>query len=234
MQNPVLALRCQRSIALNHRAAAAIAYVRGNNPRERLAMSAVSLANEHHSGFVKLMETEHFASAAAMLRPIAEASTCAHWVTYVASPRWIAQVGTTRERDTPNLDRMITALANSGIPFEGIHELRKQLQMASWRRFHKFTHGGLSQLTRRESAQTFNQEENHHHLLLADTFFLAGAAIGTVWSADPDLRTFVVAEYSRVNTERVQAFGGPAVSDWAGLPPAPNLDSTSIAPGSTS
>lgn len=224
MENPVLSLRVQRSSVLNQRAAEVLTNVRGATKRASLALSAVGLSHEHHSAFLRLMETTHFASAAAMLRPIAEASACAHWITYVAHREWISQASADSAWDTPTLDDMLRALARCGTQFEGIQGLIKLLQTAHWTRFHKYTHGGLLQLTRRDRAETFDQKENHWHLNLADTFHLAGAAIGGVWADDEALRGFVRVERRRLNDELATVFGGARVADAPDLPPTPHRD----------
>lgn len=224
MSSSSLSLRAQRSLALNDFAATLLNKLSSTSKRARLALSAVNLSNEHHSALVRLVLTEHYASAAAMLRLIGEASACAHWIAYVADSEWVSRAEHDSTWDTPNLDDMIRALANSGLPIEGIEALRKLLQRAEWRRFHKFTHGGLVQLTRRERAETFSETENFFHLNLADSFFLAGVAVGTVLAPSDALFDFVGAERKRVNCEAVDLFGAARAPEWRGLPPTPFAD----------
>lgn len=85
INEPALALRHQRSRELNQRIAEMLVGLQHKQPRADFAMRAASLAHEHHSGFLRLMDSEHFASAAALLRPIVEASMIAYWVSYAAS-----------------------------------------------------------------------------------------------------------------------------------------------------
>lgn len=222
LENPVLALRCQRTKALNDQLAQNLAVITAPNKRARIAFFAVSLAHEHHSGFVRLMDSEHFASSAAILRPIAEAAACAHWITYAAKPEWVNTALTDAGRDPPTLDKMINALSNCGVAFDGIKSLRRLLQQPAWTRFHSFTHGGMDQLARRPQAQTFDQSECHANFIMADVFLLSGAAIATAWSDSIGLRGVIGAEYDSINNERRRVFGGPAAPPWKGLPPPPS------------
>lgn len=216
---PTLALRCQRSRVLSSDLGAALAEIRSESDRGEVALRAISLAHEHHSAFLCLIYSMHFASAAALLRPIAEASACAHWVTYVARPEWVTAALTEEGRDQPSLDRMITQLASSGVPIAGIKDMRKLLQTPTWKVFHSFTHGGLSQLARRGNAETFDVHANRANIYMAESFLLAGAAIATVWTSNLQLRELLIAERSRQATELREAFDGPEISQWEDLPP---------------
>lgn len=223
MGHSILSLRCQRSKALSELAAKQLGSLQGATIRCHLALASVSLAHEHHSGLSMLMYRDHYASAAAMLRPIAEASVRAHWLIYAADARTIETLASA-QTDTPNLDSMIRALAKCTTPPEGISDLQRLLPTADWRRFHKYNHGGIHQLRRRQREETFGLEECHEHLLLADFFLLGGVSIGTVLGADASFSSFVSAEYGRANHESVHTFGKPDTGPWKGLPSPPRLD----------
>src|SRR5690348_16028455 len=102
--------RCNESKYFSAQMASRLARIDHPSPRRHLALAAVSLAHEHHSGHVQLMGTCHFASAAALLRPLAEASARAHWLIYAASDKKIEAMSNDKET-TPDLDRMINAMA---------------------------------------------------------------------------------------------------------------------------
>lgn len=170
-----------------------------------------------------LMRSDHRASAAAMLRPIAEASVRAHWLVYAARVEYVERLSEVGA-DTPNLDDMITELARCATPSVGISHLKRLLPTPHWRRFHKYNHGGMGQLIRRPREESFNQEECHEHLLLADIFLLAGVGIATAIFSSPDLSRFVADELARINHEGVTVFGKEDGGPWQGLPRAPDWD----------
>lgn len=215
--------RCLTSYELSQEALEFLSRARPITIRQRLAVSAIDLATEHHSGFVPLMRTCHYASAAAMLRPTAEASTSAWWMTYVAKGSVIQSLSA-EGQDTPTIDVMIKELAAANLGLPGLKNLAGMRQRIEWRRFHKFTHGGMIQLERRFSPETFSGLENRYHLLMADLFMLAGVALGTVLFDSDGLLAWVVRKREELYAEGVREFGVTAAFEpWPadGLPPAP-------------
>jgi hypothetical protein len=164
------------------------------------------------------MDSEHFATAAAILRPTAEASACAHWATYVANDVWLDLAFTDKAREPPTLDKMIGALAKCGVTFDGIQDLVRLLQKPAWKRFHSFTHGGMHQLSRRPQAETFDQAECLANFIMADIFLISGAAIATTWPSGINLRGVIASEFESIDSERVRTFGGIPAPPWKGLP----------------
>lgn len=207
MNRPDLSLsqRCEQSKAFNQQAASHLARIPYSTPRQHFALAAVSLAHEHHSGLIHLTSTCHFASAAALLRPLAEASVRAHWFMYAASKQKVGAVASGIET-TPDLDKMINALSKCAVAPPGIHDLKRILQTNNWTRFHKYTHGDMPQLSRRANPQPFAEFENLNHLILADHFLLAGASIGTVLLEDKTFFRFVVKSFTYLNEEAVALY----------------------------
>lgn len=224
MNRPNLSLldRCAQSEAFNQEAASQLARVPHSTPRQHLALAAVSLAHEHHSALIHLMGTRHFASAAALLRPLAEASARAHWFIYAASKQKVEAL-TRGTEITPDLDKMISALSKCAVAPAGIRDLKRIVQTHGWTRFHKYTHGDMSQLSRRANPQPFTEFENMNHLMLADDFLFAGASIGTVLLEDPFFFQFIRENHARLNEEAVALYGARSVPEWDGLPAPPLL-----------
>lgn len=213
-----LALRCQQSAELNKRISEALIGLKNDHPRCDLAMQAVSLAHEHHSGFIRLMDSEHFATGAAILRPIAEASASSHWVSYVAAKDWISAALTPQSHDQPNLDDMVRGLARRMPELPGLQSLRDILRTPAWTRYHSFTHGGIEQLGRRTEPVTFNPLECRANFLIADNFLLAGASIYVAWFESDALTDFFRREFRGMGQELKTIFNGPDVPEWKGLP----------------
>ncbi|WP_157499002.1 hypothetical protein [Lysobacter sp. Root604] len=213
---------------MSNQAAGFVYSGRYSTERQRIALSAMLLAHEHHSACVSMVSSSHYASAAAMLRPIGEASACAFWTMYAAPKKWLGSLlelkpGSALEfkADTPNLDDMITALASSNIP--GVKRLSALRQDPMWRRFHKYTHGGMIQLDRRTHPQPFDESENRIHLMQADAFLLPAVSLGTVLFNSDELTSFIATSY-RTLSEEVEAYGAAPAPPWAGLPEPPDLD----------
>ena len=213
--------RCQQSLELSNAASRFLDPPGADTDRKRLALAAVLLAHEHHSGMVSLMATGHASSPAAMLRPIAEAGMAAFWFTYVASRPVIDALDDTN--DIPTLGQMIAELDDSPVSLPGISQIRSLRKDLRWTRFHKYTHGGMLQLSRKlDIDRAFSEPENLHHLSLADHFLLAGLSIGTVLYSDPLLEPFIRERFQAANEEAVRTAGAKRV-EWPGLPPVPDL-----------
>lgn len=164
------------------------------------------------------MDSEHFASAAAMLRPIAEASMIGYWVSYSARKDWIDAASTAGGPEPPTLDNMIRALAKRKADLPGIAALSTLLNKPAWKRYHAFTHGGIDQLLRRSASATFAPAECHANFHMADNFVLAGAAIHTAWFNLSSISEFIKNELMELGRELMDRDGGPQVAPWPGLP----------------
>lgn len=220
-----LRLRLEKSLELSREAEKHLYPEVVESDRDQIATSAAQLAHEHHSALIELMTTSHFASAAALIRPIAEASACAFWITYCAQSERVANLASLTERhDIPNLDDMVKALASAKqFDFVGLKELRALAtsQDPSWKRLHGLTHGGMVQLSRRTYPDTFSLAENCFHLMQADSFLLPGIAIGTVLFPTEDLSRFIREEYSNLGRELKETYGREDPGQWRELPQPP-------------
>lgn len=150
--------------------------------RAYFARCAISLALEHHLAIVTCMETGLFGSAAALVRPLLEASTIAYWVMYAASCQHIESLPATPDAirlgspDVPQLTKMLALL---GPTFPQTKELLAAFNgkgKARW--LDQFTHGGIPQLVRRSTGWS------HEHVLLtvvvSDLFGIMGPCLESV------------------------------------------------------
>lgn len=215
--------RCSRSYELSNASMPFLKPIDVDTERKELALAAIRLAHEHHSALISLMSSGHYASAAAMMRPIAEASMAAFWFVYAASREAIQALDD--DHDVPTIGQMIAGLDDSPVDLPGITAIRALKKDLRWTRFHKYTHGGMLQLDRRrgELEPPFSEIENVHHLNLADHFLLAGLCIGTVLFDEPRLPDFI-RQGLRVVNEEAGRISNAAQIEWPGLPQVPNLD----------
>lgn len=221
-----LDLRIQKSYELNYQAAAKVEPLTYSSKRQRLVLSALHLAIDHHMSFVALVKLRRYASAAALLRPIGEATASAYWFTYVADNKRLDGILSSEDgrQDTPDLDDMIRALASSHLRIPGVDILKKLIkeQNPLWRRFHKYAHGGMIQLNRRMEPETFSNDENSYHLMVADSFMLPSIKLVAAVFANTDLANFCKDNYKRIAKE-VESYGSIVAPEME-LPPAPYFD----------
>lgn len=122
--------------------------------RADFARCSIELACEHHSAIMRLVLAGEYGSAAAMLRPLLEASGNAAWLLYVASCDVIQALPTdaaTAEgrgfRDLPLIDELARALQHIFPVVKDLYDALQSRGPATW--MHKYTHGGTAQLVRR-------------------------------------------------------------------------------------
>lgn len=225
--NEVVADRCRQSRTL----AAQIEHLMpGVTPccrRHDFAACAIDLALEHHRAIVMLVEAGELGTAAALIRPLLEASASAFWLVYAASDEEITELPTepsveTSDHDIPMLGEMATVL----IPyFPAIVALtdglsRKGNRTARW--LHKYTHGGTPQLARRDRANGWLEAEVILALLRADLFVVLGASVQTVLSANDDLRRYVFEQRDALGAEVTSKFGTTVPGEQPQAHPAPD------------
>ncbi|WP_226469888.1 DUF6988 family protein [Luteimonas panaciterrae] len=194
--------------------------------RETLARCAISILLEHHSGVIALIKTAHYASAAAMLRPVLEAGTIAYWLLYAAPTERVQAMalapleGADQNSDTPTLGRMINALADSLPSLPSVRDLADGLGKPNGRWLNKYTHGGIPQLKRKGPDEPpFGFSDMIRALIRADLFALVGSAAATVVYELPELETYVAVKHRQLFDEYVWRFDLDApYEEWQPLP----------------
>jgi hypothetical protein len=190
--------------------------------RHDLAACAMDLALEHHRAIVMLVEAGALGTAAALIRPLLEASTSAFWLVYAASDEEIAALPTeptveTSDKDIPMLGSMVISLKPYFPAIAGLSDALSPRGTRTARWLHKFTHGGTPQLARRDRASGWLESDVVLALLRADLFAVLGASVQTVLTANDDLRRFVFAQRDILGAEFASKFGTAIPS---GLPQA--------------
>lgn len=198
-------IRCLESVEQNETLRMLLPGTGPDNLRADFARCAIDLALEHHSAIVGLVLHGHYGSAAALLRPLLEAGTCAYWLVYEADCDWIRGLdGAARgesKRDIPDLDDMLKALRRTIPKVESLWRSLQNKGPSTW--LHKFTHGGVLQLQKRGLAEGWTEQEVQMHLLCADLFSVLAAAVGTVIHQVPDLATYVFPRRDALGEELV-------------------------------
>jgi hypothetical protein len=198
--------------------------------RADFARSAIDLACEHHCAIVELVSAAKYGAAAAMLRPLLEASTTASWLLYAADCSYIqalpknAETAEGRGRDIPQLEDMLKQLTPTFPGIQSLLEAMRNKGPASW--LHKYTHGGAVQLVRRGAGWQF--KEVIAMLIRADLFGLLGATSETVIAPNSDLSAYVFPRRDDLGAEMFRRFGvspgqtverfPPALKDGCGPP----------------
>lgn len=180
--------------------------------RHDFAACAIDLALEHHRAIVVLVEAGMLGTAAALIRPLLEASASSFWLVYAASDAEIMALPTepvveTSDNDIPMLGEMLTALTPYFPAIVGLTDglSKKGSRTARW--LHKYTHGGTPQLARRDRASGWLESEMILALLRSDLFAVLGASVQTVLSADDNLRRYVFGQRDALGAELVNKFG---------------------------
>ncbi|WP_226469891.1 DUF6988 family protein [Luteimonas panaciterrae] len=194
--------------------------------RRMLSRCATSVALEHHSAVLKLIESGHFASAAAMLRPVMEAGAIAHWLLYAAPTERVQAMsqapleGARRDDDTPVLSVLIRELADALPSLPGLANLQEILRSPAGSWLNKYTHGGIPQLRRKgPDAQPFGLPDMILALIRADMFVLMACAAATVIYDVPELDAYVPYKRKALFDEMVEKFDlSIPFDEWAPLP----------------
>jgi uncharacterized protein DUF6988 len=192
--------------------------------RANFARCAVDLAMEHHSGLIRVTEAEEYGTAAALLRPLLEASTAAFWFMYVATcaeirglPRTAVENAST---DVPMLGDMARLLVPIFPPVQTIVDELKKGGRAKW--LHKYTHGGTPQLIRRGPGWT--KGEVMLTLIRGDLFSVLGACLETVIAPNPALSAYGFGRRDELAEEMSTLFGVPQIAQQPHSLPAAQMD----------
>lgn len=214
--------RAQASRLQNDRVKALRQYGPAPSLRGDFARCAIDLACEHHSAIIRLACAGEYGSAAALLRPLLEASSSASWLLYVASCDRVRELATDvetaegRRRDLPLLDELVRGLEPTFPLIKTLVDGLKDRGPATW--LHKYTHGGTAQLVRR--APGWSKGEVLLLLLRADLFAIVAAAHETVIEANADLSTYAFGRRDDLGDELFCLFGvGPVPQQPHELPP---------------
>lgn len=195
--------------------------------RHDFAACAVDLALEHHRAIVMLVEAGELGTAAALIRPLLEASASAFWLVYAASDEEVVALPTepevdTSDHDIPMLSEMAKALTPYFPTIAGLTEglSKKGSRTARW--LHKYTHGGTPQLARRDRANGWLEAEVILALLRADLFAVLGASVRTVLSPNDDLCRYVFGQRDALGDEVARKFGAEIPEGQPHAHPAPD------------
>lgn len=201
--------RAQASRLQNDRMRVLRQYGAAPTLRGDFARCAIDLACEHHSAIIRLVCAAEYGSAAALLRPLLEASSSASWLLYVAGCDRVRELATDVEtaegrcRDLPLLDELARGLQLTFPLIKTLVEGLKDLGPATW--LHKYTHGGTAQLVRR--APGWSEGEVVLLLLRADLFAILAAAHETVIATNADLSAYAFGRRDDLGEELFRLFG---------------------------
>lgn len=210
--NQVVEDRCRQSRTLAAQIEQLMPTVSPCCRRHDFAACAIDLALEHHLAIAMLVEAGKFGTAAALIRPLLEASASAFWLVYAASDEEVMALPTepaaeTSDHDIPMLSEMATALTPYFPAIVTLTEAlsKKGSRTARW--LHKYTHGGTPQLARRDPANGWLESEVVLALLRADMFAVLGASVQTVLSSKDDLSRYVFGQRDALGAELASKFG---------------------------
>ncbi len=184
-----------------------------------LAQCAASLASEHHLAIARLIEANNTGSAAALLRPLLEASATAYWLAYCAPPSKIKHLINPRKQPSRK-DR----LPLIGGLLEAIVEVfpeAKLLHDSFPGYLHAFTHGQMIQITRKGHYPPFSYKEKLVMLWLSDSIQTTAAAINVAIHDTPNLSEYIAAARQILMNEGKNLYNlkFPKESwEWKGLP----------------
>jgi hypothetical protein len=208
--------RVVESTAQNQRLKALLPTSTSQSLRAAFARSAIDLAQEHHSGLIRVVRAGEYGTAAALLRPTLEASTSAFWLIYIASCENIRGLPTSlvenESADIPMLGEMALSLVPIFPPIQTLVDGLKKGGQAKW--LHKYTHGGTPQLIRRNSGWT--EGEVMLTLIRADMFAILGACLETVIEKNSLLSEYAFGRRDDLGKEFHVRFNGPLI------PPQPH------------
>jgi len=128
------------------------------SPRNQLSAVCLSVAQDHHTAVIVLLERELYASAFTLVRPLYEAYVKGVWLANCATESQVQRFA--RIGDAPPISGQIAAL-------EKIEAFREgnltRIHVESWAAMCSFTHTGILQverwLTGKAIEQTFQPED---------------------------------------------------------------------------
>jgi phage tail protein X len=204
--------RCAESRKQNIRLRALLPDFVPSSLRVEFAKCAIDLALEHHSAFIRLIEAEEYGSAAALLRPIFEASTIGFWFVYEAPIEKIQRLPRDGQDnpvdDVPMLLEMANDLKKTFPPIQTIVDGFKSGGPAKW--LHKYAHGGTPQLNRRHGSG-WQEGDVMLGLIRADMFCVLAGCLETVLAPNPALTAYGFPRRDELAEELSFRFDLPAV-----------------------
>lgn len=193
--------------------------------RHDFARCACDLGLEHHQSVVSLVQLDAFGSAAALLRPLLEASAAAWWLTYAATDQEVLALPTDpiegHVDDLPMLTEMGKGLEAYFPPIAKIVEgfAKKGSRTSKW--LHQYTHGGTPQLLRRRPASFWANADVSLTLIRADIFGLAAAAVDLARTDNTRLATYLYPRRDQIGEDLHQIFGAEKIEPQPRSFPAP-------------
>jgi hypothetical protein len=225
--NEVVEARCQQSRTLISQIERLMPAIRPCCRRHDFAVCAIDLALEHHRAAVMLVETGELGSAAALSRPLLEASASAFWLVYVASDQEVLALPIdpaveTSVQDIPMLSEMATSLKPYFPAIEVLTGALSKKGSGAARWLHKYTHGGTPQLVRRDRANGWLEGEVILGLLRADLFAVLGASVLTVLYQNEGFCRCVFGWRDALGTEVANKFGAVVPERQPQVHPTPD------------
>ncbi len=223
--NELVSARCAESLEQSQKLHSLLARSAAKNRRHQFARCAIDLACEHHYAHAHLIGIGAHGSAAALLRPLLEASTAAAWLLYKASCDFIMELPTNADiENSPNDLPQLRQMAHDLTPvFPAIETLLLALKpggAAKW--LHKYTHGGTPQLVRRTTNHAWSEPEIMLGLLRADLLCVIAGAAETAIEENKSLAAYVFSRRDNLGRELSARFGVPALPPQPKMWPAPD------------
>lgn len=124
----------------------------GSSIKDKIVAAYLSLARQHHSSIIILIENKEPSSAAALARPILEACYRGNWVAVLADSEECDKINTIeyKWKQTWDIAKQVDEYLmkqNTLIPSKIFHSIYKQNAPI----LNGFTHGGIEQLSRQFS-----------------------------------------------------------------------------------
>ena len=117
--------------------------------RAHLAGACLSVALDHHSGIIALIEDRHHPSAVALIRPLFEAYIRGSWLAFVATDEQVEAFA--KGKEPPRLAEMIEGLERQDRFNVGV---LSQVKQQTWGRMCDFTHTGALQVAQNMTEST--------------------------------------------------------------------------------
>lgn len=226
IQSDQLFVRLSESAELSADLSSSLGNVDACCLRHQLSQCAADLALEHHQAIRRLLSRRMYGSGAALLRPLAESATTAYWFSYIATDRQISALPSDPAIETSLIDLPgILEMTGSLIPFfpamSMIQDGLKKKGHGYLRWLHKYTHGDMPQLVRRNIALGWEEVEVQRNLLIADLLATAAAQSIATFRPDTVLVSVVLAHRKKLDAWRANYFGGSSSTEDDGIPSSP-------------